>query len=107
MSRNEQVVPKHLSVSTKAWWKSVTASYTMEPHHFHLLQLCCEARDMAEEARKILAKEGLTIRDRFGVPRRHPATAVLQDARLAFARLVRELGINKNEKRPVGRPQGY
>ncbi len=100
MSKSTQVSPKHLSVSSKTWWKQMVDVYNLKPHHLHLLKLAAEALDMAEEARKTLAHEGLTIHDRFGVARRHPATAVLQENRIAFARLLREIGVDEDEDEP-------
>jgi len=46
--------PKHLRAATKAWFGSVLAEYSLEPHHVRLLTLaaeswdrCCEAREAA------------------------------------------------------------
>jgi phage terminase small subunit len=54
----------------------------------------CEAWDRSEQAREALAKHGMTYEDRFGAPRSRPEIAIERDSRLAFARLVRELGLN-------------
>jgi P27 family predicted phage terminase small subunit len=77
-----------------AWWRHVMATYVLEQHHVHLLQLACEAFDEAQQARAVLAKEGMTVANASGGIRSHPAIAVERDARLAFARLVRELDLD-------------
>jgi P27 family predicted phage terminase small subunit len=94
--------PVHLSPATQQWWRKVLRDYQLEPHHLELLTLCCEARDRAEEARKILAAEGVTFRDDRGNVRAHPANAIERDARLAVARLLRELDLDFTEA-PAGR----
>lgn len=85
--------PAHLSAEAKAWWREVVAAYELEPQHLRLLQLAAEAWDRAAQARRILAKEGVTFNDRFGKPRKHPAIGVEEQARLAFLRCVRELDL--------------
>lgn len=94
--------PKHLRAATAAWWKAVAAEYTLEPHHLRLLTLAAEAWDRCEEARETLAAEGAYFKDRFGQPKAHPALAVERDSRIAFARLLRELGLDLEP--PESRP---
>jgi P27 family predicted phage terminase small subunit len=86
--------PTHLSPSAKKWWKSVVAEFALEDHHLHLLKLACEALDRAEQARETIAALGTTYVDRFGAPRARPEVAIERDARIAFARLVRELDLD-------------
>jgi len=52
-----------------------------------------EAHDRAEQARKVLTKDGLTYLDRFEQPTSRPEVAIERDSRLAFARLLRELNL--------------
>jgi phage terminase small subunit len=84
----------------KAWWGSITAEIDLEPHRLRLLQLAGEAWDRCHQARAILAVEGLTYTDGHGNPRAHPATTIERDARIGFARLVRDLGLDK----PIPQP---
>jgi len=85
--------PVHLSPDAKAWWREVVTGYELEPQHLRLLALACEAWDRARQARRILAKRGMTYRDRFGQPRARPEIAIERDSRMAFARLLRELDL--------------
>lgn len=89
--------PKHLRADTSAWFKQVCTEYDLESHHVRLLTKACEAWDRSEDAREALAKLGMTYEDRFGAPRARPEIAIERDSRLAFARLVRELGIDVAE----------
>jgi hypothetical protein len=59
-----------------------------------LLMAAAEALDRAEEARLVLKEEGIVIRDRYDKPKSHPAVAIERDARLSFARLLRELELD-------------
>jgi phage terminase small subunit len=86
--------PQHLAKSTRDWWSSVVRDYSLEEHHTRLLTLAAEAWDRAQEARTTLVTDGTYYVDRFGAPRVHPAVAVERDARLAFARLIRELDLD-------------
>src|SRR5215207_2967028 len=83
----EPAPPAHLSEAMREWWSSVMRDYVLEPHHIHLLRLCAEAMDRAQQAREILADEGVCFRDDRGNVRAHPAVAIERDARLAVARL--------------------
>ena len=102
-----QKPPPHLSRETAAWWIEVLAEYDFEGHHIKLLQKACEAWDRSETARKAILKFGLTFDDRFGSPHARPEIAIERDSRLAFARLVREIGMDVstlNESRPNSLP---
>ena len=86
--------PSHLQPATRRWWAGVLADYELEQHHVRLLTLAGEAWDDAQAAREEIARDGATYRDRFDAPRAHPAVARARDARLAFARLLRELDLD-------------
>lgn len=85
--------PQHLAERTRAWWRSVLADYDLDEHHVRLLTLAAEAWDRSQEARAALA-DGTTFVDRFGQPRARPEVAIERDARIAFARLLRELDLD-------------
>jgi len=95
--------PAHLEAATAAWFATVVADYELEPHHRRLLTLAAEAWDRATQAREQLARDGITFHDQNGNPRVHPCVAVERDARLAFARLIRELDLDA-ETLPAPRP---
>lgn len=86
--------PRHLRAGTRRWWDTVVADYDLEDHHLRLLTLAAEAWDRCAEAREILEAEGLTFTDRFGQPKARPEVAIERDSRIAFARLLRELGLD-------------
>lgn len=86
--------PAHLKPATAAWWLSVQKEFVLEEHHTRLLTLACEAYDRGEQAREVLTVDGLVVRDDRRNLRPHPLLVVEKDCRIAFARLVRELGLD-------------
>jgi phage terminase small subunit len=86
--------PDHLSEDAAKWWRSVNREYDLEDHHLRLLTLAAEAWDRTQQAREVLAKEGLIYTDRFNAPRARPEVSIERDSRLAFARLLRELDLD-------------
>ncbi len=95
--------PKHLRAETSRWWSEVLTEFALDSHHVRLLTKACESWDRSEAAREAIAKHGLTYTDRFDAPRARPECAIERDSRLAFARLVREIGLDvspPSESRP-------
>ena len=97
--------PAHLSDRCKVWWRSVMTDYDLEPHHEHLLRLAAEALDRAEQARAVLAVEGICVAAGESV-KAHPAVAIERDARTAAARLIRELDLDVEPPADRSRPPG-
>lgn len=89
--------PKHLSAQAKKLWRSIAGDFLLAPHQIELLRRTCEASDRADEARKLLKADGLTVTDRYGQVKPHPAANIERDSRLAEARLLRELALSPEE----------
>ena len=102
--------PRHLSPAARKWWRAIEDEYILEPHKLKILTFAAEAMDRCEEARQIIARDGVIVKDRYGAPKAHPAAAIERDSRLAFARLVRELALADDEGsgdvRPPRLPRG-
>ena len=95
--------PKHLRPATAKWYRRVLEDFDLEEHHRRILLCACESWDRCEAARLALAKHGMTFDDRFGQPHARPEIGIERDARLAFVRCLRELGLDvtePNENRP-------
>jgi P27 family predicted phage terminase small subunit len=76
------------------WWNSIVAEIDLEPHRLRVLEAACGAWDRMVEARQAVAEHGLTFTSKDGDPRPRPEVAIERDARIAFARLVRDLGLD-------------
>src|SRR5205809_1219299 len=97
--------PAHLSRRMKSYWREIVGEFLLAPHQIELLRRGCEAADRADEARRIVEREGLTVTDRYGQTKPHPAVNIERDARLAIARLIRELALSPEEpEEPHSRP---
>ncbi len=97
--------PAHLSDDAASWWQSVVRDYELEPHHLRLLQSAAEAWDRMQAARAAIAEHGgLTFVDSSGNLKAHPCVAIERDARVAFARLVRELDLDAGAPAERSRP---
>ena len=92
--------PEHLSAEMAAFWVDVQQAWDLDIHHVKILTLACEAWDRCAEARELQDAEGLTALTDRGGAKAHPAAAIEKDSRLAFARLIRELGLDVEE--PAG-----
>lgn len=97
-------VPAHLAKETAKWWKAVVGDWDLESHHIRLLTLAAESWDRCQQARKRLAKHGLTYTDRFDQPRSRPEIGIERDSRIAFVRILRELDLDVDPPREAGRP---
>ena len=95
--------PAHLSRQAKRWWRSVLDAYYLEPHRVAILTAAAEAWDRKEQARLIIAEEGVVIRvGREAMP--HPAVQVEDVAAMRFAHLVREIGLDATSSSEVRLP---
>jgi P27 family predicted phage terminase small subunit len=103
-AKQPPAAPRHLSATTRKWWRSVVSRWDLEDHHVRLLTLAAEAWDRGEQARDLVAREGLTVPTRDGGAKLHPAVRVETDCRLGFARLIRELDLDLDPPAEARRP---
>jgi phage terminase small subunit len=69
--------------------------FDLEPHHVAILTAAAEAFDRKEEARRVIAKEGLVVHDGPGASKPHPAVQIEDAAALRMAHLIREIGLDE------------
>ena len=92
--KTETAPPPHLSKKMKDFWTGVFERKNLQPHQVLILIKACEAHDRAEQARRILKKEGLVYLDRFKQPRSRPEIAVERDSKALFAKLLSQVGLH-------------
>lgn len=85
--------PTGLSDRAKRLWKAVLTVYELAAAELELLRIACEQLDRGDQAAKIVKAEGVTVNDRYGTPKQHPAVDVEARSRSLFARLVAQLGV--------------
>ena len=89
--------PAHLSPASKKLWRTVAMDYfnqVGEDVPLLILTTMCECRDLADEARRVIAKEGISVPTADGGVKTNPACAVLRDARSQMIRCAAELGLD-------------
>lgn len=106
MANRSQTVraPRGLTVATRKWFTDTCRRWVLDAHHVRLLELAARAFDEARAADKLLASEGMVVSMPSGAKRPHPAIRIRADARLAFARLLRELDLDVDPPAESARP---
>lgn len=97
--------PNHLSKAAKTWFTSVVKAYELDETHLEILRMAAELRDRAENARQLVETDGAILTDRFGQQREHPAAKLERDSKIAFARMMRELGLSHEDAEPDRPPR--
>lgn len=85
--------PAHLSRGAKRWWRSVMETCSLGPDAVEILTAAAEAWDRKEDARQLIAEEGIILRDDTGLPLTHPAVQIEGQAADRMARLIRALNV--------------
>jgi hypothetical protein len=96
--------PKYLKTESRDWINYVLSQYDIDQHHFRLLVLAAEAWETGQAARAEIAKHSAVYVDRFGAPRKRPEVSIQAEARIAFARLLRELDLDVDPPASASRP---
>jgi P27 family predicted phage terminase small subunit len=96
--------PRHLRADTRRWWETVIGTWRLEEHHVKLLTLAATSWDRVEQARALIAKEGLTVPTKDGGCRAHPAVKIEAEAKIAFCRCLRELDLDVEPPAEARRP---
>jgi phage terminase small subunit len=103
--------PKGLRAAQRRLWREIVAGFELENHHLRILEAACREPDRAEAAEEHIAAEGEYLTNaRSKAVKPHPAGQVARSARLAAARLLRELGLQDDvqvDVRRLSRSRGY
>lgn len=92
--QNSTVTPPHLSEEAKAIYVRIVGGYDFDDVMTLILTSALEAFDTMRDAQRIIAEEGLIIKDRFEQPKAHPAVAVERDAKTSMLRNLKSLGLD-------------
>jgi len=91
----QQKPPNYLSAQAKRIWTKIIETYEIEDiAALTILKTACDSFDRAEKARKQLDKEGITVTDRWGQQKSHPAASIERDARAQFLAALKALRID-------------
>ena len=89
--------PTYLKPDTQRFYERVVSDYHFEEHHVKLLESACQAWDEYQDAIAAIREHGQVFVNRHGEPRPRPEIAIARNARLNFARLMRELQLDHSD----------
>ena len=99
--------PKDLSGAPKKLWVDLQNEYAItDSAGLTLLADACRFFMRLEQARAILRREGLTVKDRFGQIIAHPLTRLERDSSAAMIRALKSLNLDIEPLKTLGRPPG-
>jgi hypothetical protein len=76
-------------------WREIIAEFSFDdPASLALLRSALEAHQRSRRCRLAIARDGETVRDRFGQVRAHPLLPTERDARAAFLAAMRVLNLD-------------
>jgi phage terminase small subunit len=84
--------PAHLSPAMRDFWRRILKENGLRAFQGPILRVACEAYDRAEQARRLIAKDGLLLNNR-----RHPALDIETQSQGLFLRAMRQLGLETIE----------
>jgi hypothetical protein len=99
--------PKFLGYSpkTRKFLQSIFSEYEIsDAAGLQLLTVAGACMDRMQEAEDLLKKEGLTVPDRCGGSKLHPANIILKDSRAHFLAALKALNLDLEPLKTVGRP---
>lgn len=99
--------PAHLSAEAKNWWRRIVDGWDIDEDGLLVLRVALEAFDRLCEARKMISRDGIVIKNRrTGGMRAHPAILIEKESRLGLLRAWRQLGLDIELPGVPGRPLG-
>ena len=108
MKKSQPKPPTTLSAEARKWWIRLSSEYEIvDEAGLFLLQAALEAFDRMRQAQKILATDGIMVRDRFEQKKAHPLLTAERDARSQMLHALKELRLDAEPLNSTpGRPPG-
>ena len=99
--------PKSLGPAGRALFSALQKEYSItDVGGLTLLRMIAECRDTAVAAMAAIAKDGLYVVDRYKTPRANPACTILRDARNGELQALKQLHLDVEPVKGIGRPGG-
>jgi hypothetical protein len=101
--------PKGLGEGGKTLWRQILDGWEVPDEQKQVLENVCRSQDRIDGLQKTLEREGMTTKNRFGVPIAHPAALLLRSEVANFSQLYRllQLAAPSGEDNGPGRPAGW
>jgi len=97
-------IPKKYRKKARNWILAFTQTYECSETDMVLVFLIADAIQLADDAQKVLDVTGMTYQDRYFQPKKRPEVDILNQNRVAIAKLLRELGMSDDETAEMTRP---
>jgi hypothetical protein len=104
MKKNKPKPPEYLNQGSRRWFEKMTEIWAFGQDEVELLAQAATQLERIEQARASIAEQGPLIQNRYGNMVASPAVEVERRASETFARLVRQLKLEREPRRRVGRP---
>ena len=98
--------PGHLSKEAKAIWNQIAKDWELSSGDYPILRIALESYDRGQEARRRIDEDGIVLTDDKGKRYAHPCLAVEKECRMGLLRAWRQLRLDVEVPRAVGRPPG-
>jgi hypothetical protein len=85
--------PRGLKRSSAALWRRIVDACLLSDAELEVLHGALVMLERAEDAAQVLKTEGMTIVDRYGTPKLHPACDLERQSRVAAARMFAQLNV--------------
>jgi hypothetical protein len=108
MTSTDRRPPTSLDRRRKPLWRSIVAAFDLSDAEYRILEDALRLLQRADQAAAVVDAEGVTVSDRYGTPKTHPAVDVEVRCRTSAARLLGQLNVKVPEKaaplQRAGRP---
>ncbi len=97
--------PPGLSREAGALWRRMQAEYGIgDSGGMEILTRACEALDRIRSAQAVINKAGILVFGANKIPKANPATQIERDARSAFLQAMKQLNLDLEPLKAIGRP---
>lgn len=86
--------PRRLSREAKRWWNTLVSEWQLDSAALLILEGGLEAFDRMRAAQRLIEAEGLTVTDRFGQRKVHPAVLIERDCKATLLRKLKSLALD-------------
>ena len=93
MTQKKLKIKPTLDAESKAFYDKITSEFELNSAGRQLLEVACYTLTRWRQAKEILDQEGLLMPG--NIARINPAAKIEHDARLSFARFLKELGLSQ------------
>src|SRR5690348_13925722 len=87
--------PETLSEPALSMWHQLQTEYQItDKGGLVILTAACESFDRMRDAQELVKREGLTVNDKYGQKKTHPAVIIERDARAAMLSALKQLNLD-------------